>query len=1190
MKSKLLFIFFLTCFLYGNAWHIVGGYISYRYISGTTYEIRLTVYRDCNSTTPFDGSDPLTAPPALVGVYADGDPNALAVLDMGVPVVTRINPPIDNPCLTNTTDVCVEQGVYTFQYTFPSASTGYTLSHVRCCRNSSISNLFTPNDQGASITARIPSTNNYRNNSPTFTRFPPIFICLNAPLTFDHSATDADGDLLIYSLCAPYQGASTATPAPQIPPGPPFADVLWNTGFSGTNPLGNNSLRIDPATGLLSGTPGSLGQFVVGVCISEYRNGVLIGTYIRDFQFNVVQCNIPIASIPSTNINVQTGIGLYELNCKNYTVTFRNQSYNPPPTTVPLQYHWDFGVPGVSSDTSTAATPTFTYPDTGTFLVRLVANKSNGSQPCSDTTYAYVKIYPTFRADFFTANVCHDSAARFTDASVSTWGGVNQWSWNFGDGNSSTQRNPSHSYTTPGSYPVTLISANSMGCMDTVSKSITVHPVPAAGFSFGATCVRSPVIFANNSTGNISTTQWDFGNGATSNQQQPIYTYNTTGNYTVRLTVYSPEGCPNTITRNLTVHPLPTITITRDTLICPFQPLQLNATGGVSYSWTPVNDLNNPGISNPLAIPSPPAPVRYVVRVTDANQCSDTLGMRISFHPIPQVDAGLDTSVCLHPGSFRDSVMLRATGAMQYQWTPSTGLSNTNITNPVSRPSVNTTYYVTGTDVNGCRMTDSVTVYFLDPSLNLIIDTGIGFCHGDTARVVIVNQGASQYQWNPNQYLTNPLSYQTGFFPPDSTRYILTVSNYCYTKSDSLLVNVWPLPVLGLNPLDSVCIGDSIQLTVGGAQSYLWNQDNTLSAWNVPDPVASPLASTKYFVQGTSVYGCVRRDSTLILVYEPSRIQITPRLPFVCFGNPVPLTASGAMSYRWSPDLYLDSATSATPFALPPDTMWFFVEATNVHGCISFDSVLLRVQHPVTALTESPFHACAGTPIRLSASGGFYYQWFPQKGLNDPFSPYPVALADSSVSYMVRVSNDCFSDTAIAEIILHSLPYVDAGPDTLIWRDTEAVLNGYTPESNHFWHPSDWLNEPFQLTTRAAPPRTTWYELFAIDQYGCINKDSVWVVVEPNTVLLIPTGFSPDGDGVNDVFRIVRWLNIESLKEFAVYNRWGEKVFSTRDLSQGWDGTLRGREQPAGVYTWMVVAMTRDREEVVRKGNVTLLR
>jgi len=403
VKKFIYSFIFLILFFGTHATHIVGGFISYSYVPGTasTYNIRLTVYRDCNSQTPFDGlpnPDP-NVPTATPHIFVYDDNGFLVyTIDLQAPDVTTIGPPIDNPCLTNTSGVCVEQGVYEATYTMPSASQGYTLAYVRCCRNGSITNLFDPGSQGGTYSAYVPPTNSFHNNSPVFNEFPPIFICLNAPLKFDHSATDADGDVLVYSLCSPFVGGSSTDPSPTSPPGPPFNEVTWESGYSATNPLGNNSLTINANTGFLTGTPNTIGQFVVGICVSEYRNGTLIGTYVRDFQFNVTQCNIPIASIPSSNINPTNGNGIYTTNCSNMHVQFQNNSYNPPPTSTPLNYQWDFGVTGISTDVSTQALPYYDYPDTGSYLVRLVVSKGQGSQLCTDTTYAYVYIRDRVRS------------------------------------------------------------------------------------------------------------------------------------------------------------------------------------------------------------------------------------------------------------------------------------------------------------------------------------------------------------------------------------------------------------------------------------------------------------------------------------------------------------------------------------------------------------------------------------------------------------------------------------------------------------------------------------------------------------------------------------------------------------------------------------------------------------------------
>ncbi len=152
------------------------------------------------------------------------------------------------------------------------------------------------------------------------------------------------------------------------------------------------------------------------------------------------------------------------------------------------------------------------------------------------------------------------------------------------------------------------------------------------------------------------------------------------------------------------------------------------------------------------------------------------------------------------------------------------------------------------------------------------------------------------------------------------------------------------------------------------------------------------------------------------------------------------------------------------------------------------------------------------------------------------------------------------------------------------------MLSGSTDGINYFWNPSKWIDEPFSLTSKAQPEESTWYELFATNEWGCSNKDSVLITVIPYDILDVPTGFSPNGDGVNDVFRIARWLNVARIDDFAVYNRWGQKVFSTTNIEEGWNGTYKNERADLGVYVWFLSAQTKDGKQVLRKGNVTLLR
>ena len=1077
----------------GKCSHLVGGELFYNCLGNNQYQVTLKLYRDCNCAGA--NCAPYGNPEYIAIFNAAG--NLVQQVPMYFPGSDTLHPTLSNPCMIQP-DVCVEEADYTATVTLPPATGGYDIVYQRCCRTIALLNLAQIGGlgQGATYVSHVPDPALATcNSAPHFNSLPPMYLCVNAPLSIDYSATDPDGDSLVYSLCDPYSGASATCPdpapnggggnCPTAPPSPPYSYAVYNNPYSSANFTNNppdaNDLTINPQTGLLSGTPNTVGIFDITVCVSEYRNGQLLSVLRRDFQFSVAQCNIPIAAIP--DIGVNQGIGIYTIDCKTLSVSFVNNTYNPPPNT-PLIYHWDFGVPGSTSDTSNQTTPTFIYPDTGTYVVHLIALKDdNNGQYCADTTVALVYVYPTFNTDFSSPNVCLYTPVVFTDQTISTSGAIIHWDWDFGDSTTSGSQNPTHLYSAPGTYTVTLINANVLGCVDTAQRTVTVYQEPLLGFYNDTACAGAPVYFTNTSTGAATSYSWYFGTGDTSNQQNPVYTYNTAGIYPVSLIEQAPDGCKDTAVQNITVHQLPVVAISNDTIICPFTSTQLFAAGGVSYLWSPSTGLNDSSIANPIATPQPPNGVNYTVTVTGPAQCSKTGSVFVSFYPIPQISAGADTSVCLNQANFHNSVPLNATGGVSYVWSPSTGLSDTAIANPSSSPGANTTYYVTGTDANGCKSTDSVTVFVLNPNLHIILQDSAAICQGDTFYATVINQGASSYFWNPTQYLTDPTSFNTGFFPPDSTTYTLTISNYCYSSSDSILIIVWPLPQLNLNPFDSVCTGDSIQLQASDAAFYLWNPDPTLSDTTIGNPWAKPLVDTKYIVSGASQYGCINTDSTFIRVYAPSFIQLFPQVPFICLGSSITLQAIGAKNYLWSPASSLNTDSTATPVASPTDTTTYTVIATNIHGCISSASIVINVEMPISAVANSPYDICRGVPVQLTASGDGNYSWTPHQGLNDYNTSAPFATPDSTIIYTVTISNECFSDSANVLVTVHQLPFVDAGPDTLIWRDTYAYLHGTTSVTNYFWNPSTWIDDALNLNTTAAPPQTTWYELFAIDAY-----------------------------------------------------------------------------------------------------------
>ena len=373
--------FVLFCLLISNAkaTHIVGGEMGYKYLGNNQYRIRLDLYIDCQNGNPSAIQSDATA---YIGVFNGQTRNMIGgypkqVNRQGPKRVVKTN----YNCIVQAPNACVDQYWYEVIFTLPPITGGYYISFQRCCRNGSINNLVDPGGTGANYWTLIPDartlSNKKENNSAVFKELPPNFLCTNTPLKFDHSAIDDDGDSLVYELFRPYTGGTTNAPRPDQGANgdlqmPPFSQITWGAGYIDTNPInGNPPLQIDSKTGYLTLTPTKTGQFVVGILVKEYRNGQLIGTTRRDYQFNVQSCVIDVVA----SYFVPTFI------C-GYQYKFQNKS------TSAQRYHWDFGIDSLKTDTSNLPSPTFTFPHAGKFKVKLYAYKNK----CLDSFLAYVTV------------------------------------------------------------------------------------------------------------------------------------------------------------------------------------------------------------------------------------------------------------------------------------------------------------------------------------------------------------------------------------------------------------------------------------------------------------------------------------------------------------------------------------------------------------------------------------------------------------------------------------------------------------------------------------------------------------------------------------------------------------------------------------------------------------------------------
>jgi gliding motility-associated-like protein len=417
---------------------------------------------------------------------------------------------------------------------------GYFLVYQRCCRNESILNIFNPGDTGATYMIKIPgSAFNDCNSSPRFNNFPPIVLCTNDPLQFDHSATDPDGDSLVYFFCDPFEGADPIDPMP-IPPGPPpYNFVNFIPPYSAINPLASNpQAAVNQVTGELTGQPTQAGQYVVAVCVNEYRNGVLLSTNKRDFQFNVVNCSgEATAGFDAPSATIELDGSVY---CNGFTVNFINQSSNA------LFFDWDFGVPGTNEDRSQAENPVFVYPDTGRYQVTLIINPGYS---CSDTAYLQVGVYAEVLAQIggildqcITDNEFNFEVLGDFDSDAAFF-------WEFTGPASQSQSNqldpPPVVYSEAGTFPV-YFSVTTLHCeaYDTIQAIVYPELEIDLEISEADACVPATISFGNAVQGSPGALYyWTFGDGGTSTAISPQHYYDEAGLYDISLTVEYVVGC-----------------------------------------------------------------------------------------------------------------------------------------------------------------------------------------------------------------------------------------------------------------------------------------------------------------------------------------------------------------------------------------------------------------------------------------------------------------------------------------------------------------------------------------------------------------------------------------------------------------------------------------------------------------------
>lgn len=839
--------------------------------------------------------------------------------------------------------------------------------------------------------------------------------------------------------------------------------------------------------------------------------------------------------IRNNYIRVNGPIALFNINqgqvCLSSNITLTNTSTTDGVNAI-TNVKWDMGNGDVINSLTNPLN--YTYPAAGTYNIKLLVTDASGCADSITRTNIITVLNPKAKFAVDTP-ACPGTVLQFNNQTTGG-SGTQTYTWNFGDGFTSTLVSPTHSYLSVGIYTVKLVVTEPIGCMDSITMDIRID-TPNASFTVNDTasiCQPFEAKFTNTSSFALNAS-WDFGDGFTTSDINPTHFYVFPGTYRVRLIVQSPGNCFDTAYQ--------TIKVGRDTGTLTYAPLtgcapltvnlQIRTDIPLTYAWD-FGDGNTiiSTDSNQTHIYDAGFYVPKVI-ITDRQGCYgiiqgiDTikaLGSRPNF--------GVDTALFCDRGTvqFIDSTF-SSDIVTSYLWNFGDGNTSNSLTAPSHTYNAPGLYNVTltVTTMNGCVNSRTKTAFVKvvpSPQINIIGDTSFCMPASVLLQGQLLNPDTSivSWRWNIDGQIFNVQNPPAIIRPTADTIFaqlIATNGTGCKDTSNKIIV-VHPLPNVNAGNDTTICLGTFATLNPGGAATYVWSPPTNLSCTNCTNPLATATDNIQYVVTGTSQYGCVNRDSMIVKVKKPFRITAKAN-DTICIGKSIQLFASGAENYLWSPAASLTNPNIANPVANP--------QTTTTYQVVGYDSL------------------------------------------------------------------NCFRDSLNVTITVYSYPIVNAGRDTTIPAGNSVLLLPQLSNdvSGVLWSPPTGLSCTTCISPVASPQKTTVYRIVATNQGSCNSYDDVKITVlcDRNNIF-IPNAFTPNGDNLNDRFYVMG-PGLQNVKSMRIYNRWGNLIFektyiNANDPLQGWDGMMNGQKAPPGLYSYTTEIICSDGGIIPVTGSVILIR
>ena len=788
-----------------------------------------------------------------------------------------------------------------------------------------------------------------------------------------------------------------------------------------------------------------------------------------------------------------------------------------------------------------------------------VTGTNTGTCFAVDSVYITVNPLPVVDAGN-DATICTGGSATLT----ATGTGSFEWS------TTETTQSITVSPTTNTTYTVTLTDANNCTATDNVVVNVGSSIIASAGNDTTICDGASVTLTANGGT----TYLWSTGDVTQSITVNPtIHT-----NYSV--TVTDGTSCSGIDDVNVDINPLPIIDAGISQSVCAGDNVNLNATGGISYVWSNGSTMQSISFS-------PTASQYYYVTGTDVNSCSADDSVLVNVNPIPVVNLGNDISVC--QGS---AVNLSVSNTGTYLW--STGETTQSIT--VS-PMTNQTITIVVTDANNCSSSDDINID-VSGSINISTSADTIACIGNT--VNLSANGGVSYSWSTGANTASTSVVVTS----SNTYYYVTVSDGGSCSGvDSILVSYYSNPNVDAGNSITICDGDNVVLTATGASQYVWDNGTTNASNSV-----NPSSTTTYTVTGTDQNACSASDNVTVSVAGDISLTIMHSPEIVCPGEQVILTTNisgGTPPYT----LTLDDGTLISPplILIPEQNTVVIINATSssCNSTVTASDTIRVYDVPTPMFTSSVTNGCVPLVVDFNTSNaetGLTYNWdFGNFGNNfsNVKNPTQVYYQDGvfDVTLSLTTQEGCKSSTTINNMItVYPKPDAKFYADPIVVNILDPTVDFYNISTDNYinyWSFGDGDSSLLINPSHKFNPNTLGdflVSLVAVSEYGCKDTAQSYIKVEDIATLYVPTAFSPDNDGINDIFKVSAYGIDTDNFDFIIYDRWGEKIFETKDLFTGWDGTYNMKLVESGVYSYIIIYKDFTGVEYTKSGILTLIR